>query len=347
VAPRRTTRGYTAGVLRRIDSLLESGRVPEPVLRAAIRAVCALRLRQERRRPPGYRNALIAELGASDIAIATAAANAQHYEVPPAFFARVLGPHLKYSSAYWPAGVDALGAAEAAMLALTAERAGLADGQAVLDLGCGWGSLSLWAAARFPRSRFTAISNARAQRDYITDQARRRGLTNLTVRTADVRGLELAAGGFDRVVSIEMFEHMRNYRALLRRIAGWLAPGGALFVHVFAHRRHAYPFEDAGASDWMAREFFTGGLMPSVDLLRGFQDDLAITDDWQLDGTHYARTAEAWYSNLMAHRGELIALLGGRAPVERWRVFFLACAELFGFRGGREWCVAHYRFAPR
>jgi cyclopropane-fatty-acyl-phospholipid synthase len=332
------------GVLQRI---VESGRVPEPVLRAGIRAVCALRLYQERRRPPDHRRALIAELRRSEIAIATEAANAQHYEVPAPFFARVLGPHLKYSCALWPAGVDALGAAEAAMLELTAARAGLADGQAVLDLGCGWGALTLWAAARFPRSRFTAISNSRSQRDHIAEQAGRRGLSNVTVRVADVRTLELPAGAFDRVVSIEMFEHMRNYAALLHRIAGWLAPGGALFVHVFAHRAHAYPFEDAGASDWMAREFFTGGLMPSADLLRHFQDDLAITASWQLDGTHYARTAEAWYGNLMRHRAELTGILGSRAKLQRWRVFFLACAELFGYRGGREWLVAHYRFQSR
>jgi cyclopropane-fatty-acyl-phospholipid synthase len=330
-----------------LQRIVDSGRVPAPLLRAGIRAVCALRLRQERRRPAGYTDALIAELRAGDVAIATAAANAQHYEVPAAFFARVLGPRLKYSSCYWPADVEALGAAELAMLELTAARAGLADGQAVLDLGCGWGSLTLWAAARFRNSRFTAISNSRSQGAYIAGQARARGLVNVAVQTADIRTLALAAGGFDRVVSIEMFEHMRNYQVLLRRIAGWLAPGGALFVHVFAHHRHAYPFEDAGASDWMAREFFTGGLMPSTRLLHHFQDDLAITDEWQLAGTHYARTAEAWYANLMAQRAELAALLGGRDRIERWRVFFLACAELFGFRGGREWLVAHYRFAPR
>ena len=329
-----------------LQRIVESGRVPEPVLRVAIRAVCALRLRQERRRPPGHADALVAELRRSDIAVATAAANAQHYEVPAAFFARVLGPQLKYSSGYWPAGVDTLAAAELAMLELTAERAALADGQAVLDLGCGWGSFTLWAAARFPHSRFTAISNSASQREHIVAQARARGLANVAVRTADVRGLELPAGGFDRVVSIEMFEHMRNYQALLRRIAGWLRPGGALFVHVFAHRRHAYRFEDEGATDWMAREFFTGGLMPSAGLLHQFQDDLAIAGDWQLSGQHYARTAEAWYGNLMAHRDEAAALLGGRARVERWRVFFLACAELFGFRGGREWLVAHYQFVP-
>ncbi len=332
---------------RLLKRLIDSGWVPEPLLRAGIRAVCALRLRQERRRHNGYLESLVAELCRGDIAIETAAANAQHYEVPAAFFALVLGPHLKYSSAYWPAGVDTLGAAEHAMLELTAERAGLADGQTVLDLGCGWGALTLWAAARFPHSRFTAISHSQSQRDYIAGQARHRGLTNLAVRTADVRSVELAAGGFDRVVSIEMFEHMRNYRALLRRIAGWLAPGGALFVHVFAHRHHAYLFEDAGATDWMAREFFTGGIMPSARLLHHFQDDLAITDEWQLDGTHYARTAEAWHRNLLAHRAEATGILGDRAQIERWRAFFLACAELFGYRGGREWIIAHYRFAAR
>jgi cyclopropane-fatty-acyl-phospholipid synthase len=327
-----------------LQRIVDSGWLPEPMLRAGIRAVCALRLRDERRRDPGYAQALVAELRRSDIAIETEAANAQHYEVPATFFQRVLGPHLKYSSCYWPLGVETLGAAETAMLGLTAERAGLADGQAVLDLGCGWGSLTLWAAARFPRSRFTAISNSRSQRAFIEAQARVRGLANVTVQTADIRAMKLPAGAFDRVVSIEMFEHMRNYAVLLRRIAGSLAPGGALFVHVFAHRRHAYPFEDAGASDWMAREFFTGGIMPSARLLHHFQDDLAIADEWQLDGTHYARTAEAWYANLMDHRAEIAELLGTRAKLERWRVFFLACAELFGYRDGREWIVAHYRF---
>jgi cyclopropane-fatty-acyl-phospholipid synthase len=320
-----------------VEKLVETGVVPEAVLRAGIRAVCALRLREERRRDA---SAFIESLRASDIAIETAAANAQHYEVPAAFFERVLGPHLKYSSCYWSEGVTTLGAAEEAMLELYAERARLADGQRVLDLGCGWGSFSLWAARRYPRSTFVAISNSRTQRAFIEARA----TANLEVRTADVRALELPPASFDRVVSIEMFEHMRNYGQLLRRIGSWLARDGALFVHIFAHRVHAYPFEDRGASDWMAREFFTGGVMPSVALLRSFQDDLRIEAEWQLPGTHYEKTAEAWYANLMANRRELQDLVGRRA-FQRWRVFFLACAELFGYRGGCEWLVAHYRFS--
>ena len=333
-----------------IERLVDSGLVPEPVLRAGIRAICSLRLRQERgsvEAQQARHQALVESLRGSEIAIETAAANAQHYEVPPRFFELVLGPHLKYSSCYWPNGVRELGAAEAAMLALTAERAGLVDGQRVLDLGCGWGSLSLWAAARFPRSSFTAVSNSRTQRAVIEEQARRRGLANLVVRTADVRTLELPAHSFDRVVSIEMFEHMRNYELLLRRIARWLDRDGALFVHVFAHRQHAYPFEDGGRTDWMAREFFTGGLMPSAQLLHHFQTDLRIADEWHLAGTHYAQTAEAWYQNLMERRAEVEAVLDDPRRFQRWRVFFLACAELFGYRDGREWIVAHYRFQPR
>ncbi|HUJ61126.1 MAG TPA: cyclopropane-fatty-acyl-phospholipid synthase family protein [Kofleriaceae bacterium] len=322
-----------------VEALVDRGLVPEPVLRAGLRALCALRLREERGRD---RAALIAALRASDVAIETAAANAQHYEVPARLFELVLGPRLKYSSCYWPAGVETLAAAEDAMLELTAARAGLADGQRVLDLGCGWGAFARWAAARFPDSRIVAISNSRAQHAFLAA----RPLPNLEVRTADVRTLDLPAASFDRVVSIEMFEHVRNHAALLGRIARWLEPGGALLVHVFAHRRFAYPFEDRGRTDWMAREFFTGGLMPSADLFHAFQDDLEIADEWRMPGTHYARTAEAWHANLLAHRAEIAALLG-KTALQRWRVFFLACAELFGYRDGREWLVAHYRFTPR
>jgi len=326
-----------------VERIVDSGLVPERVLRAGIRGICALRLREQRDADTGR---FIADLKRSDVAIETQAANTQHYEVPAAFFTRVLGPHLKYSSCYWSDGTRTLGDAEVAMLKLTADRAGLADGQDILDLGCGWGSMSLYAAQAFPNSRITGVSNSASQRAFIEGRARERGLTNLTILTHDVRTLTLPAASFDRVVSVEMFEHMRNYQRLLATIRTWLRPAGSLFVHVFAHARHAYPFDDNGASDWMAREFFTGGLMPSVALFRSFQDDLRITDEWQLSGTHYAKTAEAWHTNLLRERTAVEHMLG-KKQFCRWRVFFLACAELFGFREGREWLVAHYRFAPR
>lgn len=335
-------------------ALAERGLVPDPLIRFGIRRLLAARLREERRRLPANEEERLAAwrraTAEAPLAPLPEAANRQHYELPPEFFRLVLGPRLKYSSCYFPPGTEDLAAAEEAMLALAGERAGLADGQRVLDLGCGWGSMSLWIAERFPRSTVLAVSNSGPQGEFLRAEAARRGLGNVRHRVADINRLELDER-FDRIVSVEMFEHLRNYAALFARLERWLAPGGKLFVHVFCHRELAYPFEDAGASDWMARHFFTGGIMPSADLLPAFRGGLRLEAQWLLAGGHYQKTCEAWLANLDRERERALAILtdaygAADAPLwlERWRLFFLACAELFGYRGGDEWGVAHYRF---
>jgi cyclopropane-fatty-acyl-phospholipid synthase len=326
-------------------ALAERGLVPEPVLRRAIRRLCEQRLAQVR--ASGGVGAVLRDLAGSPIALVPEQANAQHYEVASEFFQLVLGRHLKYSSALWPVGVETLDAAEAAMLALTCQRADLHDGQDILELGCGWGSLSLFMARRYPSARILAVSNSATQRAFL--EARRP--SNLEVVTADMNGFD-PGRRFDRIVSVEMFEHMRDWPALLGRIAAWLEEKGRVFIHVFCHAREAYLFETEGADNWMGRHFFSGGIMPSYDLLpRLATGPLAMEEQWWIDGTHYRRTAAAWRENLEARRADVLPVLrahyGGDAHVwyHRWRMFFLACEELFGYAAGTEWGVGHYRLA--
>lgn len=335
--------------------MAERGHLPDALLRQGIRRLCAQRLREERVGGLEAQAARYAErismLRSSPLAIHTDEANAQHYELPPAFFELCLGKRLKYSGCYYPRGDETLDQAEEAMLELYGERAELADGQSILELGCGWGSLTLWMAQRYPHARITAVSNSSSQREHIEGQCRARGLANVRVITCDVNALELDPAQFDRCVSIEMFEHMRNYDMLMRRIALWLRPGGKLFVHIFAHRALMYPFETQGDDNWMGRHFFTGGLMPASDTLLWFQSVLHIEQRWHVDGTHYQRTANHWLANQDARREQVMHVLsqayGAKSAslwFQRWRMFWMSCAELFGYADGQEWLVAHYRF---
>jgi cyclopropane-fatty-acyl-phospholipid synthase len=336
--------------------LSERGLLPDFLIRYGMRRLMTQRLRDEAHGGAEAahlrQRARIQAWRTGPLAIETAAANSQHYEVPAAFYQKVLGPNLKYSSAYFPPGTRDLGEAEAAALRLVCDRAGLEDGMSVLELGCGWGSLTLWMARHFPGISITAVSNSHSQRRFIESQAQARGLANVQVITADINHFS-PEGTFDRVVSVEMFEHLRNHEALFARIRSWLRPDGRLFCHVFAHREYSYPFEADGDGDWMARLFFTGGVMPAEHLFLNYQRDLVLEAQWRLAGTHYQRTAEAWLANLDRERTEVERLFtqvygdDARLWVQRWRMFFMACAELFGYAGGSEWLVAHYLFSRR
>ncbi|MCB9870164.1 MAG: class I SAM-dependent methyltransferase [Planctomycetes bacterium] len=334
------------------EAILERGLLPDHLVRLGIRRLLRRRLRHlgdgDAERQQQLLVAWLEEMDRSPIAVDQDSANAQHYEVPAEFYRHVLGPHLKYSCGLWSHDDSTLEQAEAAMLDLTCQRNLLRDGMRVLELGCGWGSLSLWLAERYPRCRITAVSNSHGQRQHIERQRDARGLDNLTVVTADVATFEPGAT-FDRVFSVEMFEHLRNWREMFHRMARWLSPDGRIFLHVFTHRAVGYPFTVDGDGDWMARHFFTGGQMPADSQPLYLQDDLAVERHWRVDGRHYARTAEAWLRNHDRNRAAVESALrplhGGRAAAvaNSWRVFFLACAELWGFRSGSEWFVSHYR----
>ncbi|MFA6962853.1 MAG: cyclopropane-fatty-acyl-phospholipid synthase family protein [Opitutaceae bacterium] len=333
-----------------LDSLLEKNLLPDWLIRIGIRRLLAKRIKDETARYNA--DAYVADLKTRALAEQTCAANEQHYEVPTPFYVYCLGKRLKYSGCLYPTGKETLDEAEEHMLALYAKRAQLADGQDILELGCGWGSLCLYNAVKFPRSRIMAISNSRTQKEHIDTEARKRGITNLRIITCDINAFDITAGSFDRVVSVEMFEHLKNYDLLFRNIARWLKPGGLLFTHIFTHSRFSYHFVSEGPNDWMSRYFFTGGQMPSHDLLQRFQDDLKLVEDWKVNGRHYQQTAEHWLQNMDKHRDEIIPLFRDTYGEDQatkwwayWRVFYMSCAELWGYKKGEEWLVSHYLFS--
>jgi cyclopropane-fatty-acyl-phospholipid synthase len=335
-------------------SWTESGLVPDSVIRSGIRRLLERKLAEIQAGNPAFAadtlNDFVAMMRRSPIALVPELANEQHYEVPAAFFEQVLGPRRKYSCSYWPEGVETLADAERAALQMTVRRAGVEDGMKVLDLGCGWGSVSLWIAEQFPRTQVTSVSNSRSQRNYITAQAVDRGLTNIDVIVCDMNDFEIDKS-FDRVISVEMFEHMRNYPELFRRINGWLAPGGKFFLHIFTHGTTPYEYIDKRPSDWMTRHFFSGGIMPSASLPLRFQAHLQIDKQWSWNGEHYGKTCRAWLSLIDERKDKVMRILeetyGGAEASRwfmRWRIFFMACEELFRYRGGSEWYVSHYLF---
>lgn len=341
---------------RSLIALIERGWVPDAMIRAGIRSLLKRRLDslplEDAQAAEAYLAGFLRDMAAAPIALVPEKANEQHYEAPTEFFRLALGRRMKYSSCYWPEGVEDLDAAEVAALGETCARAELSDGQDILELGCGWGSLTLWMAERYPNSRIVAVSNSRTQREYILGRAAEAGFANVEVVTCDMNAFDIDRR-FDRAVSVEMFEHMRNWPRLFARVSGWLKPEGRFFMHVFCHRSLPYLFEVQDDSDWMSQHFFSGGMMPCFDLPGRIESPLVLERSWRWSGTHYEKTANAWLANMDRRKPELWPLVAQTYGADnarmwwmRWRTFFMACAELFGYRGGEEWPVGHYLFRP-
>ena len=344
-------------MIRSLISMAEKGWIPDFLIRTGIKKLSRVRLDFAKNSLPEdieqRHHEWVQNMKVSPIALVPEKANEQHYEVPPEFFEIVLGVNLKYSSGFWPNGIQSLDESEIAMLNLSCDRAELKDGQSILELGCGWGSLTFHMAKSYPSSQITAVSNSKDQKLFIENKCENEGIKNITIITSDMNDFTIESK-YDRVISIEMFEHMRNYKKLLKKVSNFLNENGKLFIHIFSHEFLVYPFENDGAGDWMAREFFSGGMMPSHKLLLYFQDDLNIEATWRLSGTHYEKTSLAWLKKMDSNRNAIIKIFEETYGVQnaniwfqRWRIFFMSCEKLFGYNNGREWGVSHYRFVKK
>lgn len=346
----------TANLLRGGRWGMENLPVPDGLIRAGIRMICDRRLKEMASTAGDVEAAFLEEIKRHAVAEHADSANEQHYELPPAFFEAVLGPHLKYSCCYYEDETATLAEAEKAALVRSAANAGVQDGQDILELGCGWGSLTLHLATTLPNARITAVSNSAPQRQFIEARAAERNLSNVRIITADMNVFRPEEHGvgpqFDRIVSVEMFEHMSNWHVLLERVRGWVRPEGRFFMHIFTHENHPSRYDHTDPDDWMAQHFFTGGIMPSHGLIRRFNHLFTVEEEWRWNGAHYARTARDWLNNMDAAKPQVMAVLrnayGDQAKLweRRWRVFFLAVEGMFGHRNGEPWGVSHYRLAP-
>ena len=344
-------------MMEKFANFMELGLIPDMITRWGIRYLVGNRLRDEsenfKHNEVTSKQRFVAQMKKGPIALHTDEANAQHYELPPHFFETVLGYHKKYSACVWGESIKTLDEAESTSLKISCQRAQIEDGMKILELGCGWGALSLWIANQYPKCTVTAVSNSSLQRKYILDICNNSRIDNVEVITCDMNTFK-TSDQFDRVISIEMFEHMRNYHLLMKHISHWLKPNGKLFFHIFCHQQFPYFFETGGKTNWMGRYFFTGGIMPSIDLPSYFQEDLSLECKWWLEGHHYEKTAEAWLRNMDKNKEKIIKIFyevygkpNSKRWFNRWRIFFMACAELFGYRGGAEWGVSHYLFKKK
>lgn len=342
---------------QRAINWVEQGYIPDSIIRKGIQRLLKTRLKDiaaaDGETSNQVKTQFIKTMSQAPIALSPDKANEQHYEVPAEFYERVLGKHNKYSCCYWDENTTNLDQAEQKALQLSGQHAQLENGQSILELGCGWGSLTLWMANQYPDSQITAVSNSHSQKKHIEQLAAIQGINNISVITCDMNEFETTAK-FDRVVSIEMFEHMRNWSLLFNKVADWLNDNGKFFMHVFSHHSTPYLFEVNDSSDWMSEYFFTGGLMPCDDLALHFQNDLSINNSWAWNGDHYAKTANAWLQNMDQHKQQLMPLISKTYGADqtqiwwmRWRIFFMACTELFAYEQGQQWHVMHYLFNKR